>query len=287
MSLPVKGLQNLGNTCYMNSVLQAMLSSNVLIDTIASFDETKKSSHMLDAYIQLIGDFIELNSKLHNPKNFKKIIDKENSYFRGYSQHDSQELIAYLFNDFIDNSDKEIGEQIKKSCFGSYKQYILCLECNKVINNTFSFLDIIVPIPSNKTNIDLNDCFQLYIKHEKLTDDSKYYCNHCKHKVDAIKKIELDTIPDLVIITLNRFTKNRKNDEHVKLFEYLKLDDKCLKLISTINHYGSFGGGHYISKISRGDKWYVANDSSISPTNINSVINDSSIYIAIYESIKE
>lgn len=286
MDLPVKGLQNLGNTCYMNSVLQAMLSSNVLFESIGSFNEKDKQSVMLDAYVKLIGDIIESRSDRYTPHHFKRILDAENSYFRGYSQHDSQELISYIFNDFIDNSDKNIVNIITDKCFGKYKQYVLCMNCNKIIENTFAFLDIIVPIPLDRDDMTLNDCFQLYVKHEKLVDDNKYHCNHCNKKVEAIKKIELEKIPDLVIITLNRFTKNHKLNDKVKLFEYINLDGKKLKLIATVNHSGSFGGGHYIAKVVRNDNWYIANDSSISQTSVNNVINDPSVYIAFYEKIE-
>lgn len=305
ISVVVCGFQNLGNTCYMNSVLQAILTSNVMNTAFIIYLQKHKNtlkffSPMLIEYLRIIIDLLNFKSNVYRPIAFKETLDSVNDWFKGHSQHDSNEFLLYLINEFIESkkpnaiekSEKSeklekpeesgISKLIKRLCFGKFKQYICCDECRNITVNYSSFLDVALPIPETK-NPDLDDCFKKFAKYEMLDDKNKCMCDICKKKVIVYKKMEIHDVPEVTIFTLNRFKGNNKNVTPVRIYPIIELEGKKLKLISTVNHYGSVNAGHYVAHISRGDVWYKADDTSISRTNINNILNDSSVYMVVYQ----
>lgn len=290
--IKLQGFRNLGNTCYMNSALQALLSSNIMNTAIMLYlkkhRDVKKFSPMMIEYCRIILDLLETEpNKTYDPRQFKMTLDRVNAMFRGHQQHDSNELLVYLINEFIDDSkDKGISSLIKRLCFGKYKQYIYCDQCKNVSENNFNFLDVVLPIPETK-NPDLDDCFKKFAKYEMLDNNNKWMCDTCKEKVVAYKKMEIHEVPEVAIFTFNRFTGMTKNSTPIRIYPFIELEGKKLKLISTVNHYGGTGGGHYVSHVLRSvngrDIWYRADDSMIREINITNLLNDPSVYMVIYQ----
>lgn len=286
----VRGFPNLGNTCYMNSTLQAFLSSNIMNTAIMmyvqrNYDKTEDFSPMFLEYCRVILDLLkkETRTYIYNPTQFKNTLDKVNDWFRGHQQHDSNELLQYLINEFKDDSkDKGVSTLIERLCFGKIKQYLYCDTCRTVSEQYFSFLDVLLPIPDTP-NPDIADCFKKLAQYEKLDHSNMWDCPTCKTKVIAHKKVEIHDVPKVAIFTFSRFRGTNKINTPVKIYPYIKLEGTKLKLISTVNHYGGVWGGHYVANVSRGDKWYRANDDSISNINIESILNDPSVYMMFYQ----
>ena len=286
----IVGFRNLGNTCYMNSALQALLSSNIMNTAIVLY--LNKFSHNLLSLSPILIEYsrmiFELKddtsvSKYYSPESFKTTLNNENSWFSGYEKHDSHEFLVYMINEFAEEKkDKLMATLIKKLCFGKYKRYTYCTECKNISNSYSNFLDVLLPIP-NKQNPDIEECFKQFAMFDTFEKNNKWNCPECKKKVIAHSKMEINDVPDIAIFTLNRFIGTEKNNTPVKIYQYIELEGKKLKLIATVNHYGATGGGHYVAHISRDDKWYVADDSRISPSSINDILNNSSVYLMIYQ----
>ena len=142
---------------------------------------------------------------------------------------------------------------------------------------------------------------------EKLGKDNSWYCNVCKDHVEADKKIELYTVPPVLIFCLQRFKshniyfKEKLEDKIIFPVEGLDMTQYVLSahpsegsngespllydLYAVSNHYGSLSFGHYTAycKNPLSGKWYDFNDSSVSELDsVDEVVSGAS-YVLYYK----
>ncbi|KAM9733245.1 ubiquitin carboxyl-terminal hydrolase 16 [Menidia menidia] len=117
--VPVKGLSNLGNTCFFNAVIQSLSQTHLLRQTLNKVTEEKrtldiKPAASLDlepivvqlnqagpltlAMCQLLNEIQESKKGVVTPRELFTQVCKKASRFKGFQQQDSQELLRYLLD---------------------------------------------------------------------------------------------------------------------------------------------------------------------------------------------
>ncbi|XP_061203311.1 ubiquitin carboxyl-terminal hydrolase 8 isoform X2 [Neopsephotus bourkii] len=334
------GLRNLGNTCYMNSILQCLCNAPHLADYFNRnlYQDDINRSNFLGHKGEVAEEFGVIMKALWtgqykyiSPKDFKITIGKINDQFAGYSQQDSQELLLFLMdglhedlnkadnrkrhkeenNDNLDDfraaelawhKHKQLNESIIVALFqGQFKSTVQCLTCHKKSRTFEAFMYLSLPLAST-SKCTLQECLRLFSKEEKLTDNNRFYCSHCKTRRDSLKKIEIWKLPPVLLVHLKRFSYDGRWKQKLQtsvdfpletldLSQYVigpKNNLKRYNLFSVSNHYGGLDGGHYTAycKNAAKQRWFKFDDHEVSEISSSSV-KSSAAYILFYTSYEQ
>ena len=147
----------------------------------------------------------------------------------------------------------------------------------------------------NISVVNIFDCFDYNQKFEFFVGENAMYCNNCNKQLPASNQPFLYTIPEILIIVLNRgkgieFKVKLEFYEDLNLEKYVQMKNTGhnFKLIGVVTHMGESGAsGHFIAycKSPIDKEWYRYNDDIVTPVkNFKQEIIDYAMpYILFYE----
>lgn len=148
----------------------------------------------------------------------------------------------------------------------------------------------------------LASCLDCFLQHEKLDPQDSWYCPRCKDHVQADKKLDLWSLPEVLVVHLKRFSyTSRLRDKLTTPVDFplegLDLSAHLLTgqpvppvydLFAVSNHMGGLGGGHYTAyaKQPGTEQWYCFDDSRVSEVPADQVVSPNA-YVLFYHRRQE
>jgi ubiquitin C-terminal hydrolase len=287
---------NLGNTCYINSVLQCFIY-NPFFRKFCDIPDLKK--------IILESDIIKNNENLNVVYNLTTFINSffhKSTQFKRYEQNDAHEFLTTFLDmllteihgrmDTVELNNKEWNEFVKNNNFspfineyhGQSKLSIMCQHC-KNVSHSFESFNTINLIPEKSKSV--SDLLIDYFANVTHSDPSNlYFCDKCNSKQISKHKQGLHILPNTLIIVLKRYTSSgTKIKNEIILDKCLNIKDKSIKkysLVGVVNHQGNLFNGHYNADILINESWYHFDDENISVTDFN--YSNPNAYILFYSS---
>ncbi|KAM6344665.1 ubiquitin carboxyl-terminal hydrolase 36 isoform 3-T4 [Alca torda] len=298
------GLQNLGNTCFLNSTVQCLTYTPPLANYLLSKEHSRTchqggfcmmcvmQNHMIQAFANS-GNAIK-------PVSFIRDLKKIAQHIRFGNQEDAHEFLRYTIDAMQKaclNGCTKLDRQTQATTlvhqiFGGYlRSRVKCSVCKTVSDTYDPYLDLALEI---RQAANIVRALELFVKSDVLGGENAYMCAKCKKKVSASKRFTIHRASNVLTLSLKRFTSfgGGKITKDVGYPEFLNIrpymsqnngDPIMYGLYAVLVHSGySCHAGHYYCyvKASNG-QWYQMNDDLVRCSNIKVVLNQQA-YVLFY-----
>eukprot|EP00560_Eucampia_antarctica_P005013 CAMPEP_0197836920 /NCGR_PEP_ID=MMETSP1437-20131217/30469_1 /TAXON_ID=49252 ORGANISM="Eucampia antarctica, Strain CCMP1452" /NCGR_SAMPLE_ID=MMETSP1437 /ASSEMBLY_ACC=CAM_ASM_001096 /LENGTH=558 /DNA_ID=CAMNT_0043443495 /DNA_START=320 /DNA_END=1996 /DNA_ORIENTATION=- len=350
LSQGLTGLDNLGNTCFMNSALQCLVHAQTVCAYFAGgtyeqdiLEKSPMGGQLAENFAKVCGGIYQQPSfSSVNPSVLKDVISRWAPQFTGFNQQDAHELLRFLL-DGLSEDLKRIGENCQhrvpkildgdlskmtpeeqgeywwdrhlsmNSSFitdefcGQLMSTIECLGCHQQRYCFDPMYDLSLPMPGdaqhmsifgrrtfrrsssrfgsesiNDDDCSLNDCLKMFMKEEVLDGQNMSYCAKCKKLQKTHKRLNLNRLPNMLVLHLKRFGNSRRKKQNKISYPMNGLDLRpflskntrtrasrkgpLYDLHAVCHHIGTSYSGHYTAScFDRSSKeWYEFNDTKVS-----------------------
>ncbi|XP_072938041.1 ubiquitin carboxyl-terminal hydrolase 3-like [Epargyreus clarus] len=240
----IVGLKNLGNTCFMNAVLQSLNNIQEFscyfsqLPSLEMKTNGRKVYHSRSYTRQEVHDVVmaeELRKVLINlntggcgskgaisPECLFLVIWKVVPRFRGYQQQDAHEFLRYMLDRLHTELQQLLPPERAESSFvprapsasivtavfgGTLQSEVRCLACGAQSRKLDPFLDLSLELPGARPDepVALHDCLASFVQVEELADTERYFCSSCKCKQKSTKQFWIRRLPNVLCLHLKRF----------------------------------------------------------------------------------
>eukprot|EP00064_Thunnus_orientalis_P000211 superscaffoldBa00000009_g211 len=249
-TIGLRGLINLGNTCFMNCIVQALTHTPLLRDFFLSDRhkcEMQSNSCLVCEMSQLFQEFYSGHRSPHIPFRLLHLVWTHARHLAGYEQQDAHEfLIAALDvlhrhckGDTIrDDNGKKANNPNHCNCIidqiftGGLQSDVTCQVCHGVSTTIDPFWDISLDLPGSSTpfwplspggdgstvngeshltgSTTLTDCLRRFTRPEHLGSSAKIKCGGCHSYQESTKQLTMKKLPIVACFHLKRFEHSAK-----------------------------------------------------------------------------
>ncbi|XP_016975110.2 LOW QUALITY PROTEIN: ubiquitin carboxyl-terminal hydrolase nonstop [Drosophila rhopaloa] len=279
-TIGLRGLLNLGATCFMNCIVQALVHTPLLSDYFMSdrHDCGSKSSHKC-LVCEVSRLFQEFYSGSRSPLSLHRLLHliwNHAKHLAGYEQQDAHEFFIATLDVLHRHCVKAKSEHESKSnssgsgsgtnssssssshCYGQcnciidqiftgmLQSDVVCQACNGVSTTYDPFWDISLDLGETTTHggvtpKTLIDCLERYTRAEHLGSAAKIKCSTCKSYQESTKQFSLRTLPSVVSFHLKRFEHSALIDRKISSFIQFPVEFDMTPFMSEKkNAYGDF-----------------------------------------------
>lgn len=305
------GLNNLGNTCYLNSVIQALYMTKLFRNNVLMLDH---NGMPLFHNVQDLFVLLQYSNRMTLSPNSIVSIARPAGFQVGF-QHDSSEFLLHLLDILHEQEVEELKEKtneattssesnilpntiVQQSFGGRTMTVFTCGECSSHSEKIDNFRELPLCFPDEEDDgyaekHSVSALLDLYLRPEKLCGQNQYHCDKCG-LMDGEKVTRIIQAPRRLIMTLKHFKydfrmqRKTKLLHRVKLEEYIQLNGVGYELYAAVVHHGTNADhGHYYSLAKEDEQWYKFNDNivkKLSQSHIYDLKPPETPYILFYRS---
>jgi ubiquitin carboxyl-terminal hydrolase 36/42 len=280
------GLVNLGNSCFINATLQALLHVPAIRVQLAHAQTCAlgfcpvKELALLRASgggrrsVSPAAFFDQLWPR-GSARSQNGVLGSDE--LRKGKQGCAAEFLVKLL-DCLDSAACTNGKSMHALFCGTERSTVTCGECQVPKPDDKPFEVLAVSIQDT-----VEDALAQYQTREEMNGDNQYSCEACRCKRDAVKQLELVALPLVLALHLKRFVGLQKNDKHVAFKETLEQGDESFDLCAVVVHAGAtIKSGHYYAYVRNGRGWLKCNDKIVESVMWETVA-EAEAYVLIYQ----
>uniref|UniRef100_I3KJB3 Ubiquitin carboxyl-terminal hydrolase n=1 Tax=Oreochromis niloticus TaxID=8128 RepID=I3KJB3_ORENI len=247
---PLQGFSNLGNTCYMNAILQSLFSlpsfSNDMLRQSIPWKKLPINALLRRfAHLMVKKDVACPETKKDLLRKVKSAISSTAERFSGNMQNDAHEFLSQCLDQLKDDVEKmnktEPGDEADTSRIYTcpvavnmefeVQHTITCKGCGEVVTKREQFNDLSIDLPRRKKTLPLRsiqDSLDLFFRMEEI----EYSCEKCNGKSATVTH-KFSKLPRVLILHLKRYSfnaqlsLNSKLGQQVLIPRYLTLLPHC------------------------------------------------------------
>ncbi|KAF6741271.1 hypothetical protein DFP72DRAFT_834511, partial [Ephemerocybe angulata] len=293
------GLYNVGNTCYLNCVLQCLIHTPPLLRILDHHSAqicSKDGDFCLTCSLGLIAKRAHDNSgRPFIPTPVTTHIQRIAGHMEHGRQEDAHEFLRYVVEAFHrdlifsnENDGPEKANWVNQIFGGRLRSRITCRGCGHNSEKMESNLDFSLEIDDIST---IQDAFERFTSAEYLSGANQYQCESCMRLYNAKKQLLIQEAPVVLTVHLKRFSSQGHKlthrvdfDEKLSLGPYMTDTQlrPSYRLHGVICHVQiDSNSGHYYAIVqSRDGRWFKMDDEFVHEA--DPPLNHRSAYVLFY-----